>query len=57
MLSLNQGYKYNKHKISLSLSITGLYIQQNKSKGKPLDMPSENLMYMMAVRNENAEKR
>ena len=39
MLSLNQGYKYNKHKISLSVSIAGLYIQQNTSKGKPLDMP------------------
>ena len=39
MLSLNQGYKYNKHKISLSMSIAGLYIQQNTSKGKPLDMP------------------
>ena len=36
MLSLKQGYKYNNDKISLSLSITGLYIQQNKIKGKPL---------------------
>jgi len=62
MLSLKQGYKYNNDKISLSLSITGLYIQQNKIKGKPLAsnrVPplSQNLyqVNLMVVRKESEE--